>query len=438
MNNQPLTVSSFPRAIIHIDGDAFFASCEQSRHPQLKGKPVVTGRERGIAASLSYEAKAAGVIRAMRFSEIKKICPQAIFLPSDYETYSLLSQRFFAIVRRFTPEVEEYSIDECFADLTGLRQPLRMNYIQIVTEIQKRLKEELGFTFSIGLGPNKVVAKIASNWQKPAGLTVIPGRKIHLFLEKLPVDKIWGIGSQTSAYLAKLGVFTALELARKEESWIKKRFTKPIWEIWQELNGQFIFPLEIEEKETWASIQKFKTFTPPSDNRDFVLSQLSKNIENACIKARRHHLLAREAIFLLRTQTFETLGVGVKFTRPTAFPNEIIKSLNLVINQIYKPCLFYRLTGVVLTKLMEDHQVQISLFEKPFTFERMTKIYQSLDLLSGKYGKHTIYLGTSCLACKTPQHQSDRGDIPARKKDLLKGETDRKRLNSPMLMGRLN
>ena len=117
-------LGSYPRAIVHIDGDAFFASCEQASNPKLKGKPVVTGKERGIAASMSYEAKARGVTRGMRLSDIKRVCPDVVLLPSDYETYSLLSTRFFAIVRRFTPDVEEYSIDEVFADVTGLRRPL--------------------------------------------------------------------------------------------------------------------------------------------------------------------------------------------------------------------------------------------------------------------------------------------------------------------------
>jgi DNA polymerase IV len=113
MGEFPLTITSLPRAILHIDADAFFASCEQSRNPRLKGKPVVTGKERGIAASMSYEAKARGVTRGMPVWQIKKVCPDAVLLPSDYETYSLLSLRLFNIVRRYTPDVEEYSIDEC-------------------------------------------------------------------------------------------------------------------------------------------------------------------------------------------------------------------------------------------------------------------------------------------------------------------------------------
>ena len=227
-----------------------------------------------------------GVKRGMRLYEIKKLCPQVIILPSDYETYSLLSKRLFEIVRRYTNEVEEYGIDECFADLTGLRRPLRMNYAEIAERIQKELSVELGFTFSVGLGPNKVISKIGSKWKKPAGLTVIPARKIHLYLENLPVDKVWGIGSQTSAYLNKNKMFTALDFARKDEEWVKRRLTKPFREIWQELNGHFVLPLETKEKADYASIQKTKTFTPPSSDPVFVFSQLSKNVENACMKAK--------------------------------------------------------------------------------------------------------------------------------------------------------
>src|SRR6516165_1794772 len=159
---EPLTLHSFPRAILHIDGDAFFATCEQSRRPVLQGRPVVTGKERGIAASMSYEAKARGVTRGMRLAEIRKICPDAVILPSDYETYSLLSKRLFSIVRRYTPDVEEYSIDECFADLTGLQRPLRMSYKTMAATIQRDLNTELGFTFSLGLAPTKVLAKVGS------------------------------------------------------------------------------------------------------------------------------------------------------------------------------------------------------------------------------------------------------------------------------------
>ena len=115
----PFTLSSFPRAVLHVDGDAFFTSVEQSMHPALKGKPVVTGKERGIIACASYEAKALGIKRGVSLWDARKMCPELVVLPSDYETYSIYSKRMFEIMRRYTPEVEEYSIDEGFADVGG-------------------------------------------------------------------------------------------------------------------------------------------------------------------------------------------------------------------------------------------------------------------------------------------------------------------------------
>ena len=438
MEDFNLTIETFPRAIIHIDGDAFFASCEQSRNPALQGKPVITGRERGIAASMSYEAKALGVKRGMRVADIKKLIPDAIIMPSDYETYSLLSKRFFTIVRRYTPDVEEYSIDECFADLTGLQRPLRMSYIQIAEKIKADLDRELGFTFSVGLAPNKVIAKIGSKWKKPSGLTAIPGRQIHLYLEKLPVEKIWGIGHMTTAYLQKLGIRTALEFARKDEEWVKKHFSKPFYEIWQELNGRYVYQLELKEKESYASVQKVKTFTPPSNDRNFVFSQLSKNIENACIKARRYKLAAKGVVIFLRTQSFHDTGVEVRFARPTAFPDEILSAIGPAFDSIFDKKFNYRSTGVVLLKLEEYEIKQPDLFGDSLRVERLNKIFAVVDQISEKFGKHKIFLATSLLANKFSQHAGERGELPGRKLVTIKGETKRKRLGIPMFMGEVS
>ena len=331
----PLTIQHLPRAIVHIDGDAFFAACEQSRNPVLKGKPVVTGKERGIAASMSYEAKACGVTRGMRISEIKRHCPQVVLLPSDYETYSLLSKRMFAIVRRYTPDVEEYSIDECFADLTGLQRPLKGSYPQIAARIKHSLDVELGFTFSVGLAPTKVVAKIGSKWKKPSGLTCIPGWDIHRYLGRLPVEKVWGIGAKTTAYLAKHGIHTALAFARLPERWVLQHLPKPFYEIWQELRGTSVLALETQEKEDYQSVQKFKTFSPPSNDREFVFSQLAKNIENGCMKVRRYQLVAGSAMCFLRTQDFRDVGLEVRFSRPTAFSHEVIHALRPLFDDLF-------------------------------------------------------------------------------------------------------
>jgi len=428
-------LTSFPRAIIHIDGDAFFASCEQSRNPKLRGKPVVTGKERGIASSMSYEAKARGVTRGMSLWEIKKVCPEVVILPSDYETYSLLSKRFYTIVRRYTPEVEEYSIDECFAEITGLRRVLRMGYREIAEKIKNDLDTSLGFTFSVGLAPNKSLAKLGSKWKKPSGLTAISAPEIATFLEKLPAEKVWGIGPNTAAQLARHHVLTALQFAQKNEEWVRVNFSKPFQEIWRELNGEFVFKLADEPKTSYYSISKTKTFTPPSTDRKHVFSQLSKNIENACIKARRYKLAPSKVAFYLRQQDFRHTGIELKLSRPTAIPSDLINLVDEHFDEFFKQNTLYRATGVVLLGLEEDKVSQLDLFGEALKMTEMKKLYEAVDAVNKKYGKHKIFLGSSFLANKYSQHLGVRGDIPERKENMFLGETKRRRLGIPMFSG---
>jgi DNA polymerase IV len=437
MDPQPLMLGSYPNAILHIDGDAFFASCEQAANPELKGKPVVTGKERSIAASMSYEAKARGVVRGMPIRDILKVCPDVIYLPSDYETYSLLSTRFFAIVRRYTPEVEEYSIDECFANLTGLQRPLRMSYERIAARIKQDLDTELGFTFSVGLAPNKVLTKIGSKWKKPSGLTAIPGRDIHRYLEHLPVEKVWGIGPNTTAFLAKHRIHTALQFARASEEWVRAHLTKPFVHIWQELNGQHVLTLETQPKDSYASIRKMKTFTPPSSDPEFLFAQLSKNIENACIKARRYKLAAQGALVFVRSHDFRDRALKVRFSQHTNFPTEIIATIRPHFTELLQPRLRYRATGVMLEGLAAVQHAQLDLFGQSFRIERMERLFASVDAIKQKYGKHTLFLGSSFLAHQHAQHAGARGEVAERKQLLFKGETKRKRLGIPMYRGKV-
>lgn len=432
MSLTPLTLHSYPRAILHIDGDAFFASCEQARTPALKGKPVVTGKERGIAASMSYEAKARGVTRGMPLGAIRRVCPEVIILPSDYETYSLLSKRFFAIVRRITPAVEEYSVDECFADLTGLRRPLRMSYEAMCLQIQSDLFRELGVSFSLGLAPSKVLAKVGSKWKKPSGFTAIPGRRAHEYLSALPLEKVWGIGSQTTAYLEKFGLYTALDFARKEEAWVKAHLTKPHYEIWQELRGQSVMPVVIQEKETYQSISKVKTFRPSSSDRAFVFSQLSRNVENACIKARRYNLAAKQISFFLRTHDFRHSGAEIVLSRASAFPNEIVGAISAPFDELYWEGARYRATGVVLSHLEDASIKQHDLFGATLRVEKIARLFESVDVLDKKYGKHTVHLASSAAAEHYRTHLPDQS---YREEHFFRGETARRHIAIPLLAG---
>ena len=436
-----LNLHSFPRAILHVDGDSFFASCEVAKNPALKGKCVVTGKERGIASSMSYEAKARGVTRAMRLSEIRKLIPEVIILPSDYETYSLYSQRMYAIVRRYTEAIEEYSIDECFADLTGMRRPNKMSYEQMAMKIKQELDTELGMTFSVGLSVNKVLAKAASKWRKPSGLTIIPGYNIHLYLAKLPVEKVWGIGPQTSAYIQKLlgsahgsaTVVTALQFASEQPEWVRAHFSKPFQEIHRELNGGFVYPLMIGEKNDYASISKTKTFTPPSSDREYVFAQLSKNIENACIKLRRHNLFTKRFAFFLKTQEFRYAGLEIKLSQAISAPQEIVRSVRQKFADVFRQGILYRASGIVFMDLAHNNASTMDLFGDSLKIEKVQVVLQAVDTIDAKFGKHTVFLGSSWKAVNSQSHRGDRGEESERRQNLLKGENARQRLGIPFL-----
>lgn len=431
-NVQPVSVRSWPQAIVHIDGDSFFASCEQAVHQECRGKPVVVGGERGIATAMSKEAKRLGVERGMQNWKVKEKFPEAIIVPSDYETYSLFSVRMFDIVRRHTPEVEEYSIDECFADITGLRKAKQMSYEEIAKMIKRELYEDLGVTFSVGLAPSKVVAKIATEWRKPDGFTAIKAKHIHHALKTMDIGDIWGIGSQTAARLKKLGVETALAFAQKDKSWVEENFHKPQLEIWQELQGRSVKTVETES-EPPKSINKTKTFSPPSMERSYVFSQLSKNIENACIRARRHDMYTDKVSVFLKTQDFMTEGREVRLSVHTNSPKEIVNAAEGAFDALFDADTKYRTTGVRLGNLVHKDSYQRDLFNQHAEVKKMSNIFTTIDALDDKYGKHTVCLASSMEALNKGDYQGKRGEKPKRKKDLLDGENDRQRIQIPYL-----
>ena len=258
------------------------------------------------------------------------------------KVYSLFSMRMFQILRRFSPDVEEYSIDEAFVDLTGLRRMYHGSYLTIAEKMQQAIHQELGFTVSVGVSLSKVLSKIGSKWKKPSGLVLIPGREIHTYLQKLPIESVWGIGANTAAYLTKYGIKTALDFARKDERFIKKHLSKPYQGVWNELNGRSVFPITTETKNSYQSIGKSKTFTPPSGDESFVYAQLSKNLENACIKARRYNLAATKLILFLKNQDFSHDGLEITLTRPTAYPVELFSPLREGFSRVFKQSVLYR------------------------------------------------------------------------------------------------
>ena len=427
----------YPRAIVHVDGDGFFAACEVSRDPSLRGKPVVTGAERGIVSAATYEAKALGISRGIRLADVKKICPEAIILASDYQLYTLYSLRMYEIMRRYTPEVEEYGIDECFGDITGLRRTHNASYEDIARKIKRDLHQELDITFSVGLSCTKVLAKIGSKYQKPDGFTPIPLLGKDAFLSSTKIGDVWGIGPNTAALLHKHSVYSALEFANKKEEWVRARVTKPILETWKELNGEMVFSLVLESKNDYHSIQKTRTFSPASDKAQFLYSELSKNIESACRKARRYNLVATGLSFFLKTSEFRYRTHTVTLTRPTSVPGELIHALEPFFAQVYKKGMRYRTTGITLLGLREALPEQLDLFAAPGHTEGRRRIFEQVDTLIEKFGRDSIYLGSSAKAIIARKKSAEGNGVGSaskyRPRSLFNAEKRPKLFSLPVL-----
>lgn len=420
----------YAQAIIHVDADAFFASVEQAVHPEYRGKPLVTGVERGIISAASYEAKLLGIRRGISLYEAKRICPELIMVPTDYETCSRYSERIFAIMRRFTPTVEENSIDEGFADVTGLSQAHRCSYPEIAKHMKKMIEQELGISVSVGLSLSKTLAKLCSDWNKPSGCVSIPGRERESFLKEIPVGAVWGIGKFSQELLKKRAVYTAYDFVQAGEKKVRDWLGKLGVEKYHELNGKVIYPVNPQAKRSYQSISKFKTFTPPTGNRETIRAYLLRNLESACIKARRYDLAPKEIFISLRTQKYASLSVGAKLTRATSAPQEIIPLVNQLFSTIFRKETF-RATGVVLSSLSSVHQQQLGLFDEPVRIEKLEKISDVIDDMNQRFGKHTVHVATTLAA--NQQHQGGRGELSWRKQNLFAGETFRQRLGVPLL-----
>ncbi len=386
------------KRILHIDGDSFFASCEVALDHTLRGKPVVTGRERGIATAMSKEAKELGVSRGMPVHQIHALFPEVIIRQSDYQTYEIFSQRMFALLRRYTDQVEEYSIDECFADLTGLDKFHGLSYQKLLEKIKTELQSELGMTFSFGLAPTKVLAKVASKWDKPDGLTIIEEKDVEKFLGETIVGKVWGIGPSTARSLEKAGINTALEFINTPRRRVGDLFSKPVVEIWHELRGESIYHVHTDKADDQQSIQKTRTFTPPTTDRSLLFSELSKNIESATVKLRHAGLVTSRIYYFLKTQEFRYHRFEVVLDTPTSSPTEILKQVRSTFDMVYRPRTLYRATGVTLAGLIPSNKAQNDLFGGLKAESVWNDVFGVVDSLDRRYGSHSVVLGSSIEA----------------------------------------
>lgn len=376
---------AWPKAILHLDANAFFASVMQAVQPKLKGKPVVVGAERGIATAISYEAKKFGITRGMLMHDIKKLCPKVTVLEGDYELFSLFSQKMFAILRQYHPTVEEYSVDEGFMDVTGLRRPLHCSYLQLAKKIQSQINQELGLPVSIGISLTKSLAKLSSGLVKPQGITLIPGYKIEETLAKVPLIKVWGIGPATANYLQQFGIHNALQFINLPETVFQKkchlRLNKNHWEIYQELRGQMVYQINSEIKNQYQSIGKTQTFRPSTNNPKVIWAHLQKNAEGAFAKARQYGYFVSKLLVFLKDQRFRYYSREIKLAQKQQYPWLCRQQLKTAFVSLYRSNNFYRATGIMLIDLSQSSQEQGSLFTE-YDQQSLTKVkalYQVLQ-----------------------------------------------------------
>lgn len=395
----------WPQAVLHVDGDAFFASVVQAVHPELKGRPIATGGERGVAIAVSYEAKRMGVKRCMPAWEIKKICPDCIMVQSEFKLYHIFSRRMFEIVRTFSPIVEEYSIDEAFADISDLPRMYKTDYYSIGEKIKKKIEDSLGITVSVGISATKSLAKIGSNYKKPSGLVVIDPQNSSDILKTLPVQDVWGIGYRITARLKELNIHTAFDYISHSEAFIKKHLSKPYLETWRELQGIMMYKINTQAHTEYKSLSKISTFTPTRD-KDVLWAKLMSRVEEAFEKARRYHYNVGRIGLVLKTQAFTFQGIEIKLSEKACYPYLIKDKLREGFLKIFNPGTLYRATMCNLNDFEETTSHQSLLFpEKKVLQEKIKKIYPL-------YEKHQIKFGTSLLDYHPSSIKKDRFKIP--------------------------
>ncbi len=377
--------------------DAFFTSVEQRDRPELRGKPVVVGAppdQRGVVAAASYEARTFGVHSAMPSREAFRRCPQAVFLPPDGERYGEASRQIREIFERFTPLVEPLSVDEAFLDVTGV-QHLFGNGEQIARQIKNTIRSETQLTASAGVAPNKFLAKLASDMDKPDGLTVVPTDPdaIAAFLAPLSVGRIWGVGKVTQAQLEKAGLNTIGQIQTMD----LQRLVRILGEHGAARLYHLAFgrdDREVETEHEEKSISNEHTFTHDCRDYDEIRSVLMHLTDKVGRRLRASGKLAGLARLKLRWQGFETITRQRPMDPPAcddftlrAMAGELLNNEALV-----KPV---RLIGFGVSKLTTEAPSQLTLMmDEEKSRQRKERLSQAVDTLRETFGPGSIHRGS--------------------------------------------
>jgi DNA polymerase-4 len=380
-------MSDRPRRIIHVDMDAFFAAVEQRDDPSLRGKPVVVGgspEHRGVVATASYEARVFGIHSAMPMSRAVRLCPNLIRISGHYAKYGEASRQIMAILRTYTPLVEQVSVDEAFMDVTGCER-LHGDAIAIARDIRRRIRQEVGLTASVGVAPSKFMAKLCSDMHKPDGLTVVEAADLQDFLRELPIAKLWGVGKATEKSLSSLGIRTVGQLAAYPEEVLARAVGPSHAEHLQRLARGEDDRAVIAEAGPPKSISHETTFAADTADVDFLQSVLLDLSEQVGRRLRKAGLQARTVTLKLRFADFQTLTRNTTLPRPTDTDAAIYAGVRAMLQEVPLRAAV-RLIGVGVMNLTEG--------EAPNLFtdvdEGKPGVDAAVDAIRGKFGKGAI------------------------------------------------
>jgi DNA polymerase-4 len=379
------------RVVMHIDMNAFFASVEQRCNPRLRGRPiaVIGSSGRTVVTTCSYEARAFGVRTGMNKYEARRACPSLIFVIADNRKYTDTSTRIFSIFKRFTPVVEVYSVDEAFLEFASV-DLISKSPEDVAGEIKESIRKEIGITCSVGIAPNKLMAKLASGMEKPDGLTVIREGDIEGTMRELPVEALCGIGKKLGLRLARMNIHTCSELARSPVGLLRGHFGivgERLSLMGRGLDSSPVLPTGHECTEV-KSVGHSTTLPRDISERLLIERYILKLSEMVAARARRYALKGAKVTLTLRYSDFTIFSRQRTLAGPTDDARVISHAARAILDSL-RPSMALRLIGVSLGKLVKEN-AQVELFESE---RRRGELLSAMDSINDRFGSFTLTWG---------------------------------------------
>ena len=374
------------RTILHVDMDAFYASVEERERPELAGRPVVVGGNpegRGVVAAANYAAREYGVRSAMPAARARLLCPHGVFIRSRMTLYAEVSTEIRAIFERYTPLVEPLSLDEAFLDV-GASKDLFGTGVDIARRIKREIHSELGLVASVGVAPNKFLAKLASDLEKPDGLVVVVSEGVQEFLDPLPVEKLWGVGAAAGERLHALGVHTIADLRTRPETALGEQFGKWGHRLFELAHGRDERPLTPEQEA--RSISHETTFEIDVTRGTALRDCLRGLTEQVGWRLRRRGLRAGTVEIKVRYADFRTVNRSAGLAAASASTRVLwVSASRLLARQLVRRADPVRLLGMGVSRLTRERVEQPDLFDAPAA-ARQNRIDSMVDAVNERFG----------------------------------------------------